>query len=292
VGDGGLFIDLPKAMEKVSSQNGINIYSCFTGPMEVTVREVMDGANAGRNIAQLADFTNIALQTNKDTKKFKSEISSRFVDGLFAKVIKSTHQRSGFTNYQDVLLISGPDRQWIIYAIAAENEKDYVPHVIDSARVRLPEKSTFRQYAGDAGFSFLYGDKKLEAAVTENTNADTKKETLAQFQYPGGAGVVFEMELNQNAPPGTQERYQMYIDSFIKGVGATIVYKENTPLEITGANGFRFTTDVTLQGNKLPGDFALFTAGKHIWMLAIIGNDQLPGARAVRDLAFNSLRKN
>jgi hypothetical protein len=278
-------------MEKVSSSNGINIYSCSTGPMEVTVREVMDGNNAGRNIAQLADFTNVALQNSKDIKDFKSQISSRFVDGLFAKVIESTHKHAGFTNYQNVLIISGPDRQWLIYAIAAENEKDYVPHIIDSARVRLPEKSTFRQYAGNAGFSFLYGDKKLESKVTENINADTKKETVAQFQYPGGVGIVFEMELNQNAPPAAQERYQMYIDSFINGMGATIKYKENTPLEITGASGFRFTTDVTLQGNTLPGDFALFTTGKHIWMLAIIGNDQLPGARAVRDLTFNSLRK-
>jgi hypothetical protein len=74
-------------------------------------------------------------------------------------------------------------------------------------------------------------------------------------------------------------------------MGATIKYKENTPLDIAGANGFRFTTDVTLGDTTLPGDFALFTEGKYIWMLAIMGNDQLPGARAVRDLAFNSLRK-
>src|SRR5690606_18927900 len=40
VGDGGLFLSLPKAAEKVSSKDGINVYSCFTGPMEVTVREV------------------------------------------------------------------------------------------------------------------------------------------------------------------------------------------------------------------------------------------------------------
>ena len=290
VGDGGLLLSLPKAVEKVSSKDGTNIYSCFTGPMEVTIREVMDGPNAGRNIAQLAEFTNIALQTDKEIKNFKSDISSRFVDGLFAKVIKSTHRRSSFTNYQDVLIISGPDRQWIIYAIAAENEKDYVPHVIDSARVKLPA-TEFRQRPGISSYSFLYGDKKLETVITKNTNEDTQQEALAQFQYPGGAGIVFEIELKENAPANSQEGYKVLIDSFIEGMGATINYKETTPLDIAGARGFRFTTDVTLAGNALPGDFALFTAGKCIWMLAIIGNDQLPGARKVRDLAFNSLRK-
>jgi hypothetical protein len=291
VGDGGLFLDLPKPMEKISSQGGINVYSCYTGPMEVTVREVMDSGNAGRNIAQLADFTSIALQSSKDIKNFKSEISSRFVDGLYAKVIKSTHQRLSFTNYQDVLVISGPDRQWIVYAIAAENEKDYVSHIIDDARVKLPAQATFRQYAGSAGFSFLYGDKKLETNVKENTNEDTKRETTASFTYPDGAGIVYEMELKQDSPLKSQDDYRMPINEFVRGIGGVVKFKEVTPLDVVNGSGYRFATDVTLNGNTMPGDFALFSQGKYIWMLAIIGDDQQPGARAARDLAFNSLRR-
>ena len=291
VGDGGLFLDLPKAMQKVSSQNGINIYSCNTGPMEVTVREVLDSDNAGRNIAQLADFTNIALQSKKDIKNFKSEISSRFVHGLSAKVINSTHKYLSFTNYQDVLIISGPDRQWIIYAIAAENEKDYVPRIIEGARVKLPANNNVRQRPGSSSFSFLYGDKKLESKVTENPDIDTKRETVAQFTYAGGVGIVFEMEMNQDSPLKNQEDYQMPVNEFIKGMGATIKFKESTSLDIAGATGFRFTGDIISEDTTIPGDFALFSDGKFIWMLAIMGNDQLPGARAVRDLAFNSLRR-
>jgi hypothetical protein len=251
----------------------------------------MDSGNAGRNIAQLADFTSIALQSSKDIKNFKSEISSRFVDGLYAKVIKSTHQRLSFTNYQDVLVISGPDRQWIVYAIAAENEKDYVSHIIDDARVKLPAQATFRQYAGSAGFSFLYGDKKLETNVKENTNEDTKRETTASFTYPDGAGIVYEMELKQDSPLKSQDDYRMPINEFVRGIGGVVKFKEVTPLDVVNGSGYRFATDVTLNGNTMPGDFALFSQGKYIWMLAIIGDDQQPGARAARDLAFNSLRR-
>ncbi len=179
--------------------NGTMTSSVFTGPMAVDVREVMSTAYdpefASRQMLTI-------LQAWPKHEDVQGTIEKRMIDGLEARLLRTTHKNGSFTNHRYMLLIYSFDRFWAIDAIAAESESGYIARVIDSAAVRLPVAAgQQRQHIGKLGASLVVGPKVLEITRKETPNDSLiLSDEMAATSLGAGALVVVEVTYKDEAP--------------------------------------------------------------------------------------------
>jgi len=294
VGDGGLFLDLPKAPDPMKKSGTTATTGVFSGPMAVDVREIEYGGPPPTDIdasaAQLLTF----MQAFPGHNNVKGTIEKRMVDGLEARLLRTTHQRNGTTNHRDMLVIHGDDRFYVVDSIASSADKDYLDRVVDGARVQLPIPATLmRQSLGQMGVTFVADDKPLKAVTRENPVPGISKMVECVMQFDTGRAVVFEQVHAQAAAPVTADEAKNLVTVMFGQIpGSTVKVRDALPMNVDGAGGMHVRFDHMREGRTERGDLVILNRDKYVWVMTLFTNPDSAIQRKVRLLALNSLRAN
>lgn len=295
IGTTGLYLALPKAPEPARLVNGSMTSSVYSGAFAVDVREV-------ESTAYNPDFASKQMLTILEAwpkhENVEGTIEKRMINGLEARLLRTTHKNGSFRNHRDMLLIYSFDRFWAIDAIAAENEKDYIEWVIDSAAVRLPVAAGFqRQQIGKLGASLLVGPKVLEV-----TRKDTPKDTLilsnemASTSLGAGALVVVEVTYKDDSPQLEPGIGVAAVGGLLKllsdsaGVQMIGKLRDSFPVIIDGTDGLHLVLDVAAGSKTVQGDFLMLREGKRWWTAFVLTDPGREDSRLARVQVLNAVR--
>ncbi len=109
IGTTGLYLDLPSPPDPSRMVNGAMTAGVYTGAMAVDVREVMSTAY-DPEFASKQMLT--ILEAWPKHENVQGTIEKRIVDGLEARLLRTTHKNGSFLNHRDMLLIYSFDRFW------------------------------------------------------------------------------------------------------------------------------------------------------------------------------------
>ena len=299
VGQAGLYLDLPKAPEAGQLSNGVLTYSVFTGPMAVDVRETTYFGNAyDPDFASKQMLEILKAQIGKpDTT---GTIEKRMIDGLESRLLRTTFKNAGFLDHRDRLLIYSTDRFWMIDAIAADAEKDYLERIIESARVQLPlSQKGNRQPIGQMGVSFVVSGQPLKVTASDTPNDPDiiHQETVQTTQLDGNIVAVIEMTLTRQLGPLTNDLANTFAQQFIGGlsqsspVKLTARLKDSFPIKIDNVGGLHQVYEITANnGNKAQGDIVTLVRDKQMWTVIVMANVGTAEGRTGRARILNTLR--
>jgi hypothetical protein len=295
IGATGLYLDLPKAPEPPRLVNGSMTSGVFTGPMAVDVREVTSTAYnpefAGRQMLEI-------LKAWPGHKDVQGTIEKRLIDGLEARLLRTTHKNGSFINHRDMLLIYSFDRFWAIDAIAAENDKDYLERIINSAAVRLPVAAGLkRQQIGQLGVSLLVGPSTLETGKKETPNDSfIVMNEMAGTNLGAGALIVVEMTYKNDSPPLQPELGLDAVGGLLKTLSEAVGEKlssklrDSFPLNLDGTEGLHLVLDLSNGSKTVQGDFVMLREGKRWWTAFVMTDPSREESRLARAQVLNGIR--
>lgn len=295
VGSNGLYLDLPKPPDVPKVSATVTTTGVYTGPMAVDVREITsDVYDPDKAAAQLLTFVNATHPGATGT------IEKRLVDGFETRLLRTTYRNAGFFNHRDVLVIYGADRFWVIDAVAAENEKDYLERIINSARIQLPVPSNLRrQYFGKTGVSFVAGPEAIKVQLKETPNdPDIVHEENALTPHEGGLLVILEDTTKSGTPSTDDKSLNHFTQSFLNGLSESIKLKltatlrDSYPINVDGLSGRHLLYDVSAPAadKKMLLDFVVLLQEKRFWSVMVISDMQNSQARAMRARVLNTMR--
>ncbi|HEV7473247.1 MAG TPA: hypothetical protein VGN90_04305 [Pyrinomonadaceae bacterium] len=295
IGTSGLYLDLPKAPEPARMVNGAMTSGVYTGPMAVDVREVMSTAY-DPEFASKQMLT--ILQAWPKHENVQGRIEKRMIDGLEARLLRTTHKNGSFINYRLMLLIYSYDRFWAIDAIAAENERYLVERVIDSAAVRLPVAAGLqRQQIGKFGASLVVGPKVLEVKRKETPNDSLiLANEMASTTLGAGALVVVEVTYKDEAPQLEPELGVKAVGGLLnllsEGAGVKMAGKlrDSFLINVDGTEGLHLVLDVTADSKTVQGDFLMLRAGRRWWTAFVLSDPGREESRLARAQVLNTVR--
>jgi hypothetical protein len=295
IGATGLYLDLPKAPDPARMVNGTMTSGVFTGPMAVDVREVMSTAY-DPEFASKQMLT--ILQAWPKHENVQGTIEKRMIDGLEARLLRTTHKANGFINHRYMLLIYSFDRFWAIDAMAAQNEKDYIERVIDSAAVRLPIAAGMqRQQIGKLGASLVVGPTVLKVTRKE-TPSDSLilSDEMASTSLGAGALVVVEVTYKNESPQLEPDIGVAALGGLLNllsdgaGIKMTGTLRDSFPIIIDGIDGLHLVLDVTGGAKTVQGDFVMLREGKRWWTVFVMTDPQREDSRLARAQVLNTVR--
>jgi hypothetical protein len=295
IGTTGLYLDLPKVPEPARIVNGTMTSGFYAGTFAVDVREV-------ETTAYNPDFASkqmlTILQAWPKHENVQGKIEKRMIDGLEARLLRTTHKNGSFFNHRDMLLIYSFDRFWAIDAIAAASERDYIERVIDSAAVRLPlAAGLLRQQVGKLGASLVVGPKLLEV-----TRKDTPKDSLilsdemVSTSLGAGALVVVEVTYKDESPQLESGVGLAAVGGLLNllsdgaGVKMTGKLRDSFPVIIDGTDGLHLVLDVTAGSKTVQGDFLMLREGKRWWTTFVLTDPGREDSRLARAQVLNTVR--
>jgi hypothetical protein len=297
IGDTGLYLDLPKPPDPPKVSATITTTGVYTGPMAVDVREITYGGtnyDPDKASAQLLNFVNAAHADSQGT------IEKRLVDGCEARLLRTTYRNAGFFNHRDVLVIYGADRFWTIDSVAAENEKDYLERIINSARIQLPVNGNLkRQYFGKTGVSFIAGMDAIKTQSKDTPNdPDIVHEENGLVQHEGGFIAFLEDTTKTRTPLIDDKTLTQFAQSFLDGLGESIKVKLTATLRnsyainVDGLDGRHVLYEVSAPGtNKtILADFVVLVQDRRFWSVMVVSDMQNDQARAMRARILNTIR--
>lgn len=297
IGANGLYLDLPKPPDTPKVSATVTTTGVYTGPMAVDVREITSGGtNYDPDAAsrQLLEFVNATHAGSQGT------IEKRLVDGHEARLLRTTHRNGSFLNHRDVLVIYGADRFWVIDAIAADADKDYLERIHNSARIQLPTTGNFRrQYFGQMGVSFIAGADPIKMTGKDMPNdPDFTHEESAFAQHEGGLLAILEETAKIDFPSTDDKAATNITQSFLNGLGSssnlrlTATLRNAYEINIDGLNGRHLLYDVSATGadKKMLADFVVLSQDKRFWAVIVVSNMQIEAARTMRARILNTLR--
>lgn len=304
VGKEGLYVDLPVAPGPPKQQNSVTIYESNTPLAMTEIRELEVGFPSAHN----PDFSAkqyFEMKTSLDAStKFEIQaIEKLLIDGLEARLIKSTWRNGQNTNFRQMLLIYGYQTHWIIDMLASKDTADYMERVMQSVRVKVNfTEGAVRQSFGTMGVSFLVGDQRLEPKITQDPNdADFAREESATAQYGNSILAVYEMVFKSQSPPVTDERGKVFLDGFLRGLSRaagiqlSAKQRDSFPINIDGIEGrhiiYDLTASVMKPGAVIQADLVILGQEKKMWTATVITNYEGGlAARYNRARILNSLR--
>jgi hypothetical protein len=249
--------------------------------------------NAGSR--QLLTFVNAQHEGAQGT------IENRLIDGLEARLLRNTYKNAGFINHRDVLVIYSADRFWVIDAVAAENEKDQIARVIDSASVELPVPSTvWRQHLGNLHMSFNFGAEQIKPSFKESPDdPDIVHEENALANFDGGLLGFLEDTTRAKSSEWDEPKLTGIAQSFLSGLGEslktklTVTLRDSYPITVDGTDGMHLLYDVTAAGGDKTFlcDFVVFTQDKLFWSVIVLTDVKNEMARTVRARIVNTLHR-
>jgi hypothetical protein len=263
--------------------------------MAVDVREVMSTAY-DPEFASKQMLT--ILQAWPKHENVQGTIEKRMIDGLEARLLRTTHKNGSFLNRRYMLLIYSFDRFWAIDAIAAENESAYLERVIESAAVHLPVAAGLqRQQIGKFGASLVVGPKVLEVTRKETPNDSLiLSDEMAVTSLGAGALVVVEVTYKDEAPllePSLGvDAAGGLLNQLSAGAGVKMTGKlrDSFPVNIDGTEGWHLVVDVTAAGKTVQGDFVMLRAGKRWWTAFVMTDLGREDSRLARAQVLNTIR--
>jgi hypothetical protein len=295
IGTTGLYLDLPKAPDPARMVNGTMTSGVFIGPIAVDVREVMSTAYdpefASKNMLEI-------LKAWPKHQDVEGAIEKRMIDGLEARLLRTTHKNGSFINHRYMLLIYSFDRFWAIDAIAADNEKDYLERLVDSAAVRLPlAPGLRRQQIGKLGASLLVGPKVLEVKRQDTPNDSLiLSNEMASTSLGAGALVVVEVTYKDESPQVEPEVGMAAVGGLLNllsdGAGVKMMGKlrDSFPLKIDGIAGEHLVLDVIAGSKTVQGDFLMLREGKRWWTVFVMTDPGREESRLARAQVLNAIR--
>lgn len=295
IGTTGLYLDLPSPPDPSRMVNGAMTAGVYTGAMAVDVREVMSTAY-DPEFASKQMLT--ILQAWPKHENVQGTIEKRIVDGLEARLLRTTHKNGSFLNHRDMLLIYSFDRFWAIDAIAAENDSYYIERVINSAAVRLPLAAGLqRQQIGKLGASLVVGPKVLEVSRKETPNDSLiLSDEMASTSLGAGALVVVEVTYKDESPELESSLGMEAVGGLLNilsggaGVKMTGKLRDSFPVNIDGAEGLHLVIDVTAADKTVQGDFLMLRAGKRWWTAFVVTDPKREDSRLARAQVLNTIR--
>jgi hypothetical protein len=298
IGSNGLYLELPKAPDPPKVTSSTTTTGVYTGPMAVDVREIPYGGgpyapDAGSR--QLLEFVNAQHAGSTGT------IERRLVDGFEARLLRTIFKNAGFLNHRDVLVIYGADRFWVVDTVAAENEKDQIARVIDTAKIELPRVSTiWRQHLGKMRVAFNFGAEQIKPKFKETPNdPDIVHEENSLVNFSGGLLAFLEDTAKTRVSTLEEMKLPGIAQSFLDGVGESLKLKltatvrDSYRIAIDGTPGMHLLFDVTASGSDktLLCDFLALSDDKLFWSVILLSDPQSESARLVRAHVVNSIRR-
>ncbi len=295
IGKTGLNLDLPMAPEPPKLVNGTMTTGIYNGAMAVDVREVMttayDPEFASKQMLTI-------VQAWPKHENVQGTIEKRMIDGLEARLLRTTHKNGSFRNYRYMLLIYSYDRFWAIDAIAAESERDYIERVIDSAAVRLPFAAGLqRQKIGKLGASLVVGPTALQVNRKETPNDSLiVSEESAGTSLGAGAVVIAEMTYKDESPLLEPRVGLAAVGGLLNllsdgaGVKMTGKLRDSFPVIIDGIDGLHLVLEVTAGPKTVQGDFLMLRQGKRWWTAFVVTDPKREDSRLVRAQVLNTVR--
>lgn len=295
IGTTGLYLDLPKAPEPPKMVNGTMTSGVFTGPMAVDVREVMSTAY-DPEFASKQMLT--ILQAWPKHENVQGTIEKRMIDGLEARLLRTTHKANGFSNHRYMLLIYSYDRFWAIDAIAAEAERYYIERVVNSAAVRLPLAAGLqRQQIGKLGASLVVGPKVLEVSRKETPNDSLiLSDEMASTSLGAGALVVVEVTYKDESPELESSLGMEAAGGLLNilsggaGIKMTGKLRDSFPINVDGTEGLHLVMDVAGGAKTVQGDFLMLREGKRWWTAFVVTDPGRAESRLARAQVLNTIR--
>jgi|GEM_PF-3865566 len=295
IGTTGLYLDLPKAPDPAHMVNGTMTSGVYTGAMAVDVREVestaYDPEFASKQMLTI-------LQAWPKHENVQGTIEKRMIDGLEARLLRTTHKANGFFNHRDMLLIYSFDRFWAIDAIAAQTDSHYIERVINSAAVRLPLATGLqRQQIGKFGASLVVGPKTLEISRKDTPNDSLiLSDEMASTSLGPGALVVVEVTYKDEAPDLEASLGMEAVGGLLNilsggaGIKMTGKLRDSFPVNIDGAEGLHLVIDVITPDKTVQGDFLMLRAGKRWWTAFVVTDPKREDSRLARAQVLNTIR--
>ena len=298
VGTTGLYLELPKAPDPPKVSATMTTTGVYTGPMAVDVREI---AYDGGPYAPEAGSRQLLEFVNAQHAGSTGSIERRLIDGFESRLLRTTFKNAGFFNHRDVLVIYGPDRFWVVDTVAAENEKDQIARVIDSAMIELPPAAkTWRQHLGKMRVAFNFGTEQIKPRFKETPDdPDIVHEENALVNFPGGALAFLEDTVTTRAPALEEKNLSVYVRSFLNGLGETnklkltATLRDNYRIEVDGTPGMHLLYDVRAAGTDktLLCDFVVLSERKLFWAVILLTDITSEPARVIRGQLVNSIRR-
>ena len=295
IGTTGLYLDLPKAPDPARMVNGTMTVGVYIGAMAVDVREVpstaYDPEFASKQMLTI-------LQAWPKHENVQGTIEKRMIDGLEARLLRTTHKANGFFNHRDMLLIYSFDRFWAIDAIAAQNDSHYIERVINSAAVRLPLAAGLqRQQIGKFGASLVVGPKVLEVSRKDTPNDSLiLSDEMASTSLGAGALVVVEVTYKDESPDLEASLGMEAVGGLLNiisggaGIKMTGKLRDSFPVNIDGAEGLHLVIDVFTADKTVQGDFLMLRAGKRWWTAFVVTDPKREDSRLARAQVLNTVR--
>lgn len=283
VGSEGVWFDLPKDLEKIDANN----YNAYAGAFQINVR--VTPVSGPQNPDQLLDFLEAKFKMAKDARDFKSERSSRQINGLEAKVLKTGYKGKGRADQtmQYGLVIYMPDRVIVAEMICEEQQKAYLERIIDTARAEIATPAGWsRIMAGDSGLTMLApkvqltrpaGDAEIESEVNFNVQADGLMAMVVEFKYKG------------DPKPSSAAAMQIF-KTLEKTIDSTGKIVSQQPIEIGNHTGLRLGVEYQRAEGKALGDIVVLRRGKYLWTFMSVCNPDKSEAMKLRSVLLNSLQ--
>lgn len=303
IGATGLYLDLPKAPDPPKLVNGTMTSGVFIGPMAVDIREVTSTAY-DPEFASKQMLT--ILQAWPKHENVQGTIEKRMIDGLEARLLRTTHKNGSFTNHRHMLLIYSFDRFWAIDAIAEAKDNYLLERLVNSAAVRLPVAAGMqRQRIGKLGASLVVGPKVLEVKLKETPNDSLiVLDEMASTSLGAGALVVVEVTYKDESPqlePSLGESaFGGLLNLVAEGAGMKMDGKlrDSFNIKIDGIGALHLVFDVTAGSKTEPGagsktvqgDFVMLRAGKRWWTAFVLSDPSREDSRLARAQALNTIR--
>lgn len=283
-GSEGVWFDMPKEFEKLDASN----YNCFAGSFQINVR-VTPVSGGTSNPDQLLDFLEAKFKMAKDARDFKAERSSKQLNGVETRILKSGYKGKGRADQtmQYGMAIFLPDRIIVAEMISEEQQKGYLERILDTARIEIaPPDGWSRIMAGDSGLSMLApkvtfarpaGDSEIESEVNFNVQGDGIMAMVIEFKYKG-------------EPKAASAAAMQIFKSLQTTLGSTGQITSQQPIEIGNHSGLRLGVDFTRAEGKALGDIIVLRQGKYLWTYMSVTNPEKPAALKMRATILNSLQ--
>lgn len=289
VGNEGVWFDVPKEFSETSSNSSSKMYTCFPGAFQLDVRFTDADPATGYNADQLLDFIEVKFKSVKDSRDFKTERFSKYVNGLETRILKTQYKTKGRGDFtiQYAIAIFAPGRIIVGEMICEEQQKGYLERIVDSVRIELKAPPGWtRQQIGDSGLSMLA--EKLEIR-RPTPSADL--ESLNEIDMNGEGLIVTITESRFKQSPKSPSKFVTEVFNIIKtSAGATGKITTQQPWEIGNYSGLRAGMELELPQGKLVGDIVVLRKDKQIVVLVVAADSKNSSALVKRYTIINSIR--
>ena len=283
IGDEGLWLDLPSALDKSNPQPGQRLYEKLFGTYTVDVR-VTDSDRMG-DTEQLTTFVEVAAKRDFDAQDTKFERSEISIDGI-AGYRSEGKFKIGDSDYKlRLYVLEAPGRVYVIRSAIIERGEDILDRIFGSMRIEPPSPAGYtRRTVSKSGITTLLPNPLEYQDLGEDDRFE--RGYLAMLEEDGMSAFFVEFKIRPGDDFQVSSVFKESLDGLAEGIGMSARIKNQKPID----GGIHSEVDLTLDGDVLPGDWVMVRRGSYLFTVLVVYDPEVSQSEHKRFAIINSIR--